>query len=200
MNPDDYAILIGITRYPQLGEGNSPVDLRGPRNDVVAVKSWLLDPRGGGLPGPQNVFEVALPAEGTTTSAQPTVSELDVLISGIDDIAQANRKAGKGMKVGRRVYIYMSGHGFSPGRQRACLFTADAKERLGLNVHATGWLSWLQDAAYFREFVLWVDACMNRASFIPPHDPPLPLASGGAFAAQRPLKAVEVGVEQRRAG
>ncbi|SDD44523.1 hypothetical protein SAMN05444679_110175 [Variovorax sp. CF079] len=203
MNPNDYAILIGIDSYPELGEGNSPVDLRGPRNDVDAMKKWLLDPNGGGLPGVQNIFEpLAVPH--VPGAAVPTAGQLDQLMSNIDGVAQANKKARKGMQVGRRLYIYMSGHGFSPGRQRACLFTADAKERLGLNIHATGWLNWLQDAGYFREFVLWVDACMNRASFLQPHDPPLPLAAASnpplanfvAFAAQRPLKAVEVPIAE----
>lgn len=203
MNPDDYAILVGINHYPELGEGNSPVDLQGPQNDVQAVRGWLLDPAGGGFPDATNIFHIE-PATTPTGSAEPTAEQLDGLISKLDDIAQANKKARKGMQVGRRLYIYMSGHGFSPGRQRACLFTADAKERLGLNVHATGWLNWLQDAGYFREFVLWMDACMNRVSFVQPHDPPLPLAASSspprasfvAFAAQRSLKAVETVVPE----
>lgn len=200
MNADDYAILVGINRYPELGEGNSPIDLQGPGNDVQAIRAWLLDPAGGGFPDAGKILEVAVGSGATG----PTAEQLDRLVSQLDDIAQANRKARKGMQVGRRLYIYMSGHGFSPARQRACLFTADAKERLGLNVHATGWLTWLQDAAYFREFVLWVDACMNRVSFVLPHDPPLPLAAASipprasfvAFAAQRPLKAVEAAMPE----
>src|SRR5262249_17525536 len=119
-------------------------------------------------------------------------------------IAQANKKAGKGLRVGRRLYLFMSGHGFSPARQRGCLFTANAKERLTFNVHATGWLSWLQDSGYFREFVLWMDCCMNRMAFLQPGAPPLPLINSSespqanfvAFAAQRPLKAVEVPIAE----
>ena len=200
MNANDHAILIGINSYPELGEGGKAADLNGPGNDVDAVRAWLVDPRGGAFPpDTPNIHELrSLPAM-TAASARPTVDELDSLVARLDEIAVANRKAGKGQQVGRRLYLYMSGHGFSPSRQRACLFSANARERLGLNVHATGWLNWLQDSGYFREYVLWVDACMNRMSFLQPHDPPLPpvvvsnppLANFVAFAAQRPLKAVE---------
>lgn len=205
MNINDHAILIGINSYPELGEGGLAANLNGPGNDVDAVKAWLIDPKGGALPpGSQNIHELRSQPALDAANARPTVDELDALLARIDAIAMANRKAGKGQQVGRRLYLYMSGHGFSPGRQRACLFTANAKERLGLNVHATGWLNWLQDSGYFREFVLWVDACMNRMSFLQPHDPPLPpvvvsnppLANFVAFAAQRPLKAVEQAIAE----
>ena len=199
MNADDHAILIGINAYPELGEGGAAANLNGPGNDVDAIKAWLLDAHGGGFASDANIHELRSAPATVAANAHPTVDELDALLSSIDDIAIANRKAGKGQQVGRRLYLYMSGHGFSPGRQRACLFSANAKDRLGLNVHATGWLNWLQDSGYFREFVLWVDACMNRMSFLQPHDPPMqpvvvsnpPLANFVAFAAQRPLKAVE---------
>lgn len=204
MQTDHYAILVGIARYPQLGKGNSPLDLQGPRNDVEAVRKWLLDPQGGGFASGDTIFEFQ-PAAGTPAGAAvPTASQLDEIVARLDQIAHENKEMGRGRQVGRRIYIYLSGHGFSPGRQRACLFTADAQERLGHNVHATGWLNWLQDSGYFREFVLWVDACMDRASFLPAHDPPLPLttslhpplANFVAFAAQRPLRAVELPVAE----
>lgn len=200
MQTDHYAILVGIARYPQLGKGNSPLDLRGPQNDVEAVREWLLDPQGGGFASPDTIFEFSPPGGTPAGAAVPTASQLDEIVARLDQVAHANKEMGRGRQVGRRIYIYLSGHGFSPGRQRACLFTADAQERLGHNVHATGWLNWLQDSGYFREFVLWVDACMDRASFLPAHDPPLPLttslhpplANFVAFAAQRPLRAVEL--------
>lgn len=204
MQNDHYAILVGIARYPQLGKGNSPLDLQGPRNDVDAVREWLLDPAGGGFASRDTIFEFVPPAGTPAEAAVPTASQLDEFVARLDQIAFENKEQGRGRQVGRRLYIYMSGHGFSPGRQRACLFTADAQERLGHNVHATGWLNWLQDSGYFREFVLWVDACMDRASFLPAHDPPLPLTSSlqpplanfVAFAAQRPLRAVELPVAE----
>lgn len=195
-HPDHYAILVGIARYAVLGEGNARADLAGPRNDVASMREWLLAADGGGLDQEQ-IFEVTAASD---ADGVPTAAQLDELLVTLHELALKNPRR----QVGRRIYIYMSGHGFSPRRQQACLFTADAKVHNGQNVHATGWLNWLQDSGYFREFVLWVDACMNRASFLAPHDPPLPpaasamtpLASFCAFAAQRPLKAVELAIPE----
>jgi uncharacterized caspase-like protein len=216
VNTEDYAIVAGIASYPELGEAGTALDLKGSENDVDAVVAWLTDPAGGHLPpqaGPpsdrpvpniQIVRSSAFKAPTSADDALPTILELEKAIENLDRIAAANKAAGKGQRVGRRLYIYMSGHGFSPARERGCLYAANARERMGHNVHVSGWLAWLQDAGYFREFVLWMDCCMNRMSFLPPRDPPLPptnvLAPPGptfiAFAAQRPLKAVEAAIPE----
>jgi hypothetical protein len=204
MNANDHAILIGISRYPELEQGGKPADLQGPGNDVDAIMAWLLDPKGGGFPNADTIHSLKSGPATSAADARPTADELEATLSILDGIAQQNREAGRGLRVGRRIYIFMSGHGFSPGRQRGCLFAANAKDRLSFNVHATGWLSWLQDSGYFREFVLWMDCCMNRLSFLQPRDPPLPPINAAeppranfvAFAAQRPLKAVETAIPE----
>lgn len=208
MNEADYAIVVGIARYPALGEGGQPLDLRGPLNDVEAVVAWLTDPAGGNIPNRHpNLQVITSPPAGTASAGRvpsPSIVELEAALYELDRIAQENRAALRGEEVGRRLYIYMSGHGFSPGRERACLYAANARERGGDNVHASGWLAWLQDAGYFREFVLWMDCCMSRMLFLQPRDPPLPPVNASAppgptfvaFAAQRPLKAVEAPVPE----
>jgi uncharacterized caspase-like protein len=204
VNADDYAILVGISNYPVLGENGKNADLQGPGHDVDAVKAWLLDPKGGGFADDSRIEVIKSTPPTSADGARPTSDELDIALLKLHKIALSNRQEGKGLRVGRRLYIFMSGHAFSPARQRGCLITANADEHLTLNVHATGWLSWMQDAGYFREFVLWLDGCMNRMSFVPPHDPPLPLVNASeapranfvAFAAQRPLKAVEIPIDE----
>jgi hypothetical protein len=200
MNSDHYAILIGINSYPGLAEPGKSADLRGPVNDVNAMMAWLMDPEGGGVP-PDNVF--AIRAE-TGALADATREQIELkVIKRLDDIAKQNSEAGRGLQVGRRLYIYMSGHGFSPDPQRGCLFMANASADWGYNVHATGWLNWLQDRGYFREYVLWMDCCMNREEFTPgdliarPGAASVPpRASLVAFAAPRPQKAVEVPIAE----
>jgi hypothetical protein len=204
MSADDHAILVGISRYPELEQGGKPADLQGPINDVTAIKAWLLDPKGGGFPNDSTIHAITSGTATSAADARPTADELEATLAELDGIAQKNREEGRGLRVGRRIYIFMSGHGFSPGRQRGCLFAANAKDRLSFNVHATGWLSWLQDSGYFREFVLWMDCCMNRLSFLQPRDPPIPVVNAAdppranfvAFAAQRPLKAVEAPIPE----
>lgn len=208
MAAEDYAIVVGIARYPALGEGGRPLDLKGPLNDVEAVVSWLTDPAGGNIPNRRpNLQVITSPPPGAPVAGAvptPTSVELEAALQELDRIAQENREAMRGEQVGRRLYLYMSGHGFSPSRERGCLYAANARERSGDNVHASGWLAWLQDAGYFREFVLWMDCCMNRMLFLPPRDPPLPPVNAPAppgptfvaFAAQRPLKAVEAPIAE----
>ena len=204
MANNDHAILVGINRYPELGDNGSSLDLKGPINDVDAVKQWLLSPTGGGFPDDSNIDVVKSDAAAAASTAHPTADELETILGTIDKKAVAQRNATGDRVIGRRLYLFMTGHGFSPARQRACLFTANAQERLSFNVHATGWLNWFQDAGYFREFVLWMDCCMNRLQFLPPRDPQLPVppqsdpprANFIAFAAQRPLRAVEAEVAE----
>jgi hypothetical protein len=198
MSEEDFAIVVGIARYPELGEGRTPLDLQGPHNDVDLIVEWLKGP--GRVPD-KNItcLKSSLLPAATAANAFPTFKELHAIVEDLDQRAQKNKDAGKGLQIGRRLYIYMSGHGFSPARQRGCLFTADAKERAFHNVHASGWLNWFQDAAYFREFVLLMDCCMNRVALLQPGDLTIPAINAAtppgptfvAFAAQRPLKAVE---------
>jgi len=201
MGEEDYAILVGINDYPELGATPTEANLQGPANDVDAIKAWLTDPAGGGIVHEDHIQIIKSQANGT--AATPTSDEIEMAFGQLNNLARIRMSERKGSRIGRRLYIFVSGHGFSPGRQRGCLFSANASAKLGtFNVHATGWLNWLQDAGLFREFVLWMDCCMNRVSFLQPRDPQLPPLnspdpSGStfiAFAAQRPLKAVELAI------
>ncbi|MCC7597731.1 caspase family protein [Janthinobacterium sp. FW305-129] len=196
----DHAILIGIGDYPGLGEDEQPARLLGPVNDVDAIKEWLLDPQGGAFADDSTIHVIISDAAAAVAGKpRPTGSELEAALARIADLAEANRLAGKSMQVGERLYLFMTGHGFSSRRNSACLFTADATPRMNAHIHATGWLNWLQDSALFREFVLWMDCCMDRMALEPVRDPLLNVINAGippranfvAFAAQRPLKAVE---------
>ena len=197
MSANDYAILIGIASYPKLGNGGNPLNLSGPANDVDAIAQWLRD--SGQVPD-DNISIV----KSSDNTGMPNVDGLVQEVYRLDDLAQQNSAAGKGRQVGRRLYIYMSGHGFSPSQLEGCLYAANATTRAGNNVNATNWLSWLQDSGYFREFVLWMDCCMNRVMSFPPGDLQLvstvsPMPAGPtfvAFAAQRPLKAVEAPIPE----
>lgn len=195
----DHAILIGIRDYPTLLGDEETSVLQGPVNDVDAVKAWLLDPCGGGFADDSTIHVIisaeAAPADG----ARPTDVELEQVLSHLVQLAEQSNEMGTGLRVGERLYLFMAGHGFSPDRTDACLYTANARPGFNAHIHATGWLNWLQESAFFEEFVLWMDCCMDRMATGPVRDPLLnppdggvpPRASFVAFAAQRPLKAVE---------
>ncbi len=201
---DHYAIVVGLTRYPALSEPPEPTaDLKGPENDADAVAAWLTSTSGGDLPSNNGNVTVIKSSDFTQAAAsgdaKPTRDEIEKAFTKLDDIARKNNEKGLGNKVGRRLYIYMAGHGFSPRRNHGCLFAANATPRFPSHVYPSSWLEWFQDAAYFDEFVLWMDCCMNRQTTLPPSVAPAqplvrPSPAGPtfiAFAAQRPLKAVE---------
>lgn len=196
MNPDDFAIVIGISAYPELGEPPDPrADLDGPSRDAADIEAWLLDPRGGGLPA-ANVRSLTsddFPPSARARGAGPTAQDITRLFEELEAIARAPDGT-----IGRRLYIYMAGHGFSPRPTQGCLFMADATAVNRQNIWASQWLEWFQDAGYFREYVLWLDCCMNRGGgtaapvafgWLASSNPAGPTFIG--FAAQRPLRAVE---------
>lgn len=195
LNSDHYAIVVGLADYPVLGDP-PPTNLRGPINDADAVEAWLIDPNGGGLP-PANVKKITSPRPMPPTGA-PVRDDIQLAFVNLADAAETNRIR-LGALLGQRLYVYVSGHGFSPMVNQGCLLAGNAGGiAMGNNVWVTRWLEQFQDAGYFFETVLWMDCCMNRdrdqasSPTVQPRvsgSPPGP--SFAAFAARRPLRAVE---------
>lgn len=193
----DRAVVVGIQAYPHFGPGGTAASLQAPVRNAQAVANWLRSK--GGLPEDccDLIVDTEDPAGGVP---EPTKAKIEAALHRLAREAQAQKERGLGELIGRRLYLYMSGHGWSPGVQQSCIFAANASSSETFNVHATGWLRWFQDAAHFREYVLWMDCCMDRFSSFPPGSIDKPLVPGRttpgpsfvAFSAQRPLKAAEV--------
>lgn len=173
MNPDDHAVVIGIGRYGDAGAASRWItDLHGPDNDVEAVAAWLKDPEGGGVPA-KNVKEIRSAefsdsfADGSPEPNEPSVEqelrELTELPNALEE-----------RYAGRRLYVYVSGHGFATRVDEAALITAEATEGDPLHVLVTSWVEWLFTAARFKEHVLWVDCCATvaRNAVVKPCDLP----------------------------
>ena len=60
-NPNDFAVVIGISRYPYLK------DIAGSVNDAEAFASWLTEYSGGGLPHNNVSLVVSAGTEGQDT-------------------------------------------------------------------------------------------------------------------------------------
>jgi len=207
MNESDYAIVVGISRYPGLGmtsagDGN----LNAPVRDANDIYAWLTSPHGGALPE-QNV-ELICSDEGAAApsnvlSAAPKLQEIQYAFQKLVLKAEESDAARQGFHAGRRLYIYMSGHGFAPKPYESCLFVANATRLNVPNVYASGWLQWFQDAACFDEFVLWMDCCMDRMvtvepeaiSLLPQSVPRPRPPTMIAFAATRALRALETSID-----
>ena len=210
MNPDDYAIVIGIRRYPTLGApyppGN-PHDLQGPERDAQAVNDWLADPAGGGVPVDNRLlitsnmypdpFPTELVAGQARASGKPNVDELSGCFGWLIERYTIAQK----LRLGRRLYVYFAGHGFGVADCDGGVYAANASPGILHHFYVQNWFNWLYRNAYFNEFVLWMDACSDP---IPINGTPsaAPLGARQApdfatgrrfvvYAARHPLRSVE---------
>ena len=156
----DYAVVVGVARYPRLSQEGGLADLDGPNNDAQAVCDWLVDPRGGRL-DPVNVrlirsaqFDPLDPALPEPASAR--IEEALLWVAEQTLTAPADR-----------LYLYFSGHGFSPRLEEGAIFTAEARQISPSYIYAHAWLRWFRQAQRCRESVLWMDCCMNYRQAIP---------------------------------
>jgi uncharacterized caspase-like protein len=159
MAKNDWAIVVGIQCYPALG------DLGGPDNDARAFRDWLIDPAGGAVPEDHvNLIVTSqwkIPFR-SVRSARPTEERIREAIEDLQDIAQKNAEQTGDRRVGRRLYLYLAGHGFAPGDNKTALLMANAtKQRVGPPYHvlAEYTADWFYHAGYFGEILLFMDCC-----------------------------------------
>jgi hypothetical protein len=144
----DYAVVVGIAKYPGL------TDLNGPDTDAQAVYDWLVDPNGGNL-DEQNV-ELIRSAQFDPVDPQDPKPASGVVKAALVRIATRTQQA-----PGNRLYMYFSGHGFAPTLEEGALLTAEASQVAPFHVYAHSWLKAFRRAGLFRDVVLWMDCCMN---------------------------------------
>jgi len=173
MAKDDWAIVVGIQLYPAL------TNLDGPVNDATEIHKWLIGNDGGQVPAeqvalitsPPPPYNPPLPPAQTAEPRHATVQEaFDHLLY----VAEENAAAGNGKRVGRRLYIYMSGHGCAPRDQKAAALLAANATRTIVGYHILGRLyaDWFLQSNYFEEVVLWMDCCRENYPQAPPNIPP----------------------------
>ena len=204
MAADDYAIVVGITKYPGLGiSPEDSADLKGSERDALEVANWLKAKDGGDLPDDRDHINLictsGFQGEPTATKGEPQQQRLRDAFAALVQVGKEKPRASRDdPMLGRRLYIYMSGHGFSPSRYRGALYVANATPDNGWHSYASGWLEWFQDNFYFKEYVLWMDCCMDREFGIDPENIMKKTSRFGrmggtfiAFAAPRQFKTVE---------
>lgn len=201
LNSTDYAIVVGIANYPGFGTTPAePHDLKGPVNDATAIFNWLVDPAKGGVdPARAKLIcsPTPVPPNYSITSAVPATVGVVNEFARLEALAQSNPNANP--PVGRRLYVYMSGHGFAPGRAQGAIFCANATSVQTEHVYATAWIDWFYNAAYFEEFVLWLDCCMNYQITVMPQLPSFRRVQGNsahcrvfsAYSARFKMQSVE---------
>ena len=147
-NTEDYAIVIGISDY--LGFKPLPAA----EGDAVEFAKWLRDPAGGDIPDTQVKVIVTsdqVPVAGKK-GVYPWRDHIDDRLSEII--------GGRQGRIGRRLYLYFSGHGVMPTYANIALLMANAeKEQLGRNMGATPYRDALANLAHFDELVFILDCC-----------------------------------------
>ncbi len=161
MSDTDHAIVVGVWLYPGLA------DLSGPENDAVAFADWLRRPGPGDVPPAQVQLILSsdfapLPFPGVD-DAKPTRDRIETAFDRLDALAQMNKSQGKGLRVGRRLYLYFAGHGFAPMLDESALLMANAtRTRVRYHVAGRSWANWFYKAGYFDEVVLLMDCCREN--------------------------------------
>lgn len=159
VNQHDRALLIGISRYKDAGADPPWIsDLEGPDNDAEDLAAWLRRPDGGGLEvGNVRVVRSADFPDPTNIGPQQ-----QAIVDEFTTLKELPTTAYNGQYAGRRLYVYVSGHGMAAQREDAAVITAEALRDDPLHVLINSWVDWLWYAARFSEYVLWVDTCATR--------------------------------------
>jgi Caspase domain len=161
MANEDWAIVVGIRYYPEQALG----DLNGPENDANAFYDWVTSPTGGAVPQAQTALILSSqhdPPFLTASTAEPTPQRVQRAFDDLQDLSEQNSRVGQGSRVGRRLYIYMAGHGFAPQPGDTALLTANATaKRLGYHILGKLEADFFLIANYFDEVVLFMDCCRN---------------------------------------
>ena len=164
---DQYAIVIGIDRYPAL------TDLRGACNDAQAFRQWLVDPDGAAVPEAQVRTHLGREAV-DARSAAPKKWEID---ADLDEVVSAvrNRTTSAGGAAASRLYLYFAGHGIAAGFGSAAWLMADAKQNMFTNLALAPYQAWLDRCRDFGEVVIVSDCCRSIMTKVPeapqPHTP-----------------------------
>lgn len=175
MAQDDHAVVVGIRTYPAIRP------LQGPFWDADEFRKWLLDPEKGNVPEDNIKFLTTDHFDDPDNTDHPNASEIHQLFK---DFVIRGYMGGD--PIGRRLYIYMAGHGFSERTDMtaAALYAAEADPPFAPNIAATAYARWFHRNATFDEIVLVMDCCRTTSptNIITP--PTLPSTMGSSRRAQ----------------
>lgn len=196
----DFALVVGIDSYPAL------TTLKGAEADARDFWKWVTDPQGGKV-DPQYAKRIVTsdfaPLANSADGAKPVKAQIEDFFTMVNQTAARNAQADQGIAAGRRVYLFFSGHGFSPSLDRSGVLMANATDDMPHNIGAQMWADRLYDGGWFEEVLLFQDACRERVGYAdvtPPFfkmrtvaaDPPRKRfyafsAKSGQLAIERPL-------------
>ena len=186
MNASDYAVVVGISRY-----GSITPELEGPEKDARAFYDWVIAASGGDVPK-ENVALVLssqyrknnAELNGDLYGYEPTLTRVTAAFAKLMSLTVKN--AHKAPRVGRRLYIYLSGHGITPRSDpltsinNSALLMANCIEDVVYD-HVSGqaYAEWFRLSHAFDEILLFMDCCRSDRAEVPPATLTTPVVQGG---------------------
>lgn len=175
---DDHAIVVGINTYPGLSS------LSGPCVDAQGFTDWLQASDGGAVPE-TNIHTVLTtqfhpPGPSDVNDVHPVEADVNNLFKPL--VTQGMMQG----RVGRRLYIYLAGHGFSDpaDMESAALYAADAEFTFAPHVAGTAYANWFRRNGVFDEIVLIMDCCRTTTPMQSIRPPPLQNTGNPSMAAR----------------
>jgi hypothetical protein len=153
---DDRALVVGIDRYPAIGA------LRGAEADAGDFYNWVTDPAGGGVD--RAMAQLVLSRAGVSEKvrdAEPARHQVEQFFTDVDEAANENSRLNLGLKAGRRLWLFMSGHGFTTSQDHSALLMANATPTLLASFAGRLWADRLFQGGWFDEVILFQDACRS---------------------------------------
>jgi hypothetical protein len=176
---NDYAVVVGINNYPAFDP------LEGPVKDAKAFRDWLVT---HGKVHPDNIREVYSTdfpsvAGQPTALTQPAIEAVNAKFKEL--VTLTNKNFQRLPRVGRRLYIYLAGHGITPrvsnnSLDSAALLMANAdSESVGFHLSGPAYAEWFRQSHAFNEIVLFMDCCRNAFDDIEQASVPFVPVKGG---------------------
>ena len=157
MADKDYAIVIGIDAYTGLRPLKSAV------KDAASFIEWLRRRDGGGLTDDGQVITIPGDTpESVWLNAKPNA---DTVRTKLYELG-----INRGEKIGRRLYVYFSGHGFTDTAEEIAMAMANAGMGFFTNsVSLNSLYNLFSQVGYFEQVVFILDCCreQTRYSFTP---------------------------------
>jgi hypothetical protein len=171
--PEDHALVVGLNRYPAFKT------LRGAEGDAVRFYDWLISPSGGmvAIRNVQRILSSDFPDADPNDVAtwRPPLEALKLEFRRHSDRAFANKAKTGSSRVGRRLYVFLAGHGITPARaaspnleDAALLMASASAQAYGEHLLGYSWAEWFVNAAAFDEVLLFMDCCRDVKNNVPP--------------------------------
>jgi len=162
---NNHALVVGIDRYPALGS------LSGAERDATQFHDWVTGEGGVEPARATKIVSSDYPQSPQFWDEQPAQQAVDNFFHAIQAKSDANDAAGEGPQVGKRLYLFFSGHGFAPALDKSGVLMANASRPAPINVAALSWANRMYEGGWFDEILLFQDACrepMRQAELSPP--------------------------------